>query len=100
MRWILLDRSVSQDFRWYWVYNELWVSQTFVLLAFLIMRSRTFAIRCLLRALVAVSIIDIVNYWLFFRRQEWLLAAEGMIMVVASYIIFNHDSNPTNEKTA
>ena len=88
VRWIIFDKSVEQDFRWYIVYSELWLSATLVIAAVLIMKSKTRTIVLLLWALFCISIVDIVNYWLWFRRSELMLTLEGLIMVVFSAIIF------------
>lgn len=88
VRWILFDKTVRQDFRWYIVYNELWLSSFFVILAMLVMKSRTRAIILLSWSLFFVAIVDIVNYWLWFRRNEIMLGVEGLIMVAFSTTIF------------
>lgn len=88
VQWIVLDKTVNQDFRWYWVYNELWVSAALVLAAFLVMTRKTRAIRIVLYALLIVAMIDIVNYWLWFRRNEWALTVEGLVMFNAAILIF------------
>lgn len=99
--WIMCDKTVSQDFRWYWVANEIWLSQTLIIAAILIMKSKTFVIRTLILALLIVSIIDIVNYWFWFRRNEWMLDLEGLVMIVATVIIYNKNvRNNHNEKAA
>lgn len=89
VQWIVYDRSVNQDFRWYWVYNELWISALLVLVAFLVMTRKTKPIRISLWALIMVAIVDIVNYWLWFRRNETALTIEGLIMLSAAILIFN-----------
>lgn len=88
VRWIIFDKTVEQDFRWYWVYNELWLSAILVIAAMLIIKIRTRTIILLLWALFCISIVDIVNYWLWFRRNELALTLEGLIMIVFSAIIF------------
>jgi hypothetical protein len=88
VKWIIFDKTVDQDWRWYLVYNELWLSAFFVILAMLIMKYRTHTIILLLWALFFVAIVDIVNYWLWFRRNEIALGLEGLIMVAFSAIIF------------
>lgn len=89
VQWIVFDKTVDQDFRWYWVYNELWLSAAMVLAAVLIMTRKTRPIRITLRALCLVSAVDIVNYWLWFRRNEVALTIEGAIMFIAAILIFN-----------
>jgi hypothetical protein len=99
VRWIFFDKSVEQDFRWYLVYNELCISALCVLVSFLIVKRKTRKLQIALWALLYVNIVDIMNYWLFFRRQELLLTLEGMIMVVASVLILKHESiHHHNEK--
>ena len=89
--WILCDETVNQDFRWYIVQNELWLSSTLVIAAFLIAESFTRDMRVMLAGLLIVSGIDIVNYWMYFRRSENLLFLEGLVMFSAMAIIFkNH----------
>jgi hypothetical protein len=97
--WIIFDKTVSEDFRWVYFANELWLSAFLVLLAWLISTRRTRILRILLWANLWISVVDIFNYWLFFRRSEWLLAAEGMIMVAATVIITKNASKHRNEKT-
>jgi len=97
--WIVCDGSVFQDFRWYWVYNELWLSAFLVLAAFLVMTRKTYAIRITLWALSLVSLVDIVNYWLWFRRNEPALTLEGLIMLIAAITIITHASKSGHEKT-
>jgi hypothetical protein len=100
VRWIFLDKTVYQDFRWYLVYTELWLSATFVLLAALLWTHKTRTIRILLWANILISVIDLWNYWLFFRRQEWFLKAEFVVMLVATVLIFHHAfTTHKNEKT-
>ena len=88
VQWIVFDKSVNQDFRWYFVYNELWLSAVFVLLAALIWTRKTRTIRLLLWANLLISAIDIVNYWLFFRRNEIMLLGEGCVMLFFVIRIF------------
>ena|ERR1700744_2093745 len=100
VRWIIFDKTVCEDFRWVMIYNELWLSATFVLIAALIWTQKTRTIRILLNANILISIIDLVNYWLFFRRQEWFLRAELVVMLVATILIFHHAfTTHKNEKT-
>lgn len=89
--WIICDPTVKQDFRWYLVYNELWLSAVFVLLAWLISTRKTRTIRFLILGNLAISGIDIVNYWLFFRRNEWMLLSEGLAMLITIIFIFRND---------
>ena len=96
--WIKFDSTIFQDFRWYWVANELWLSAVLVLLAWMISTIKTYTLRILLWANLLISVIDIIHYWLFFRRNLWFLAGEGMIMVLATVIITIHASNYRNEK--
>lgn len=100
--WIIFDRSVRQDFRWYIVYNQLWLSATLVIMAILICTRLTFRIRIVSLSLLIVSFIDIVHYWLFFRRNEWFLFGEGVIMAVAAIIRFyaKYAKSTINEKAA
>jgi hypothetical protein len=104
VRWICYDYQwgtpVSQDFKWYIVQNELWLSATLVLLAFLIAKSKTKSIRIMLRGLLLVSIVDIVNYWLWFRRNEQALIFEGMIMLWVAILIIKHESTRTSYEKA
>jgi hypothetical protein len=93
VRWIRYDRSVFQDFRWYWVYNELWVSAFFVILSFLIIRRKTRKLQIALWGLFWVSVVDILNYWLFFRRNEYALSLEGLIMVATALITIYNDQS-------
>lgn len=89
VQWIVFDKTVEQDFRWYWVYNELWLSAILVLAAFLMMKRKTRSIRIALWALCLVSVEDIINYWLWFRRNEPVLTIEGLTMFMAAILIFN-----------
>jgi hypothetical protein len=98
--WIIFDKTVYQDFRYYYIYNELWLSAVFVLLAWMISTAKTYTLRILLLANLLISAIDIVHYWLFFRRSPVFLAAEGMVMVVATVIITINASKHRNEKTS
>lgn len=98
--WIVLDKTVEQDFRWYYVYNELWLSSTLVIVAFLICKRKTKDIRIALRSLVGISIADIINYWLWFRRNEYALFIEGLIMFVGTILIFKNDSTGRNNEKA
>lgn len=90
--WIILDKGVSQDFRWYWVYNELWVSSVFVLIAFMLCKQRTKSINIIIWSLLIISGIDIVNYWLWFRRNELCLFAEGLVLLSGLIIILKNKS--------
>ena len=89
--WIIFDPTIKQDFRWYLVYNELWISAVFVLFAWLISTRKTRTIRFLILGNLAISGIDIVNYWLFFRRNEWMLLSEGFAMLITIIFIFRND---------
>lgn len=90
--WILFDKTVNQDFRWYMVYSELMISALFVLLSFLIIKVKTRKLQVVLWALFWVSIVDIANYVLFFRRNEIALTVEGLIMFIGAILIFKHDT--------
>ena len=94
--WIIFDKTVSQDFRWYFVAMELWLSSVFVLLAWAISTSKTRTLRILIKANLWISVLDVVGYWLFFRRNEFFLGGEGMVMVVATVLIFFYA--PTTNK--
>jgi hypothetical protein len=77
---------------------ELWLSAVFVLAAWLISTRRTRTLRILILANLWISVIDIVHFILFYRRSELFMAAEGMVMVVATLIITINDSTNKNEK--
>jgi hypothetical protein len=77
---------------------ELWLSAFFVLLAWLISIRKTRTLRILILANLLISAVDIVHYWLFFRRNIWFLTGEGMVMVVATVIITINASTHKNEK--
>lgn len=96
--WIIFDKTVRQDFRWFYVAMELWLSAVFVLLAWLISTKKTRTLQILIKANVWISVFDLVHYWLFFRRNEWFLAVEGMIMAVGTILIIKHESISHNEK--
>ena len=75
---------------------ELWLSSVFVLLAWAISTSKTRTLRILIKANLWISVLDVVGYWLFFRRNEFFLGGEGMVMVVATVLIFFYA--PTTNK--
>jgi len=100
LHWVVFDKTVYEDFRWPMVHIELWISAVVVLMAWLIAERKTRTLRILLRANLWISGIDIFNYVLFFRRQEWFLRAEFVVMLVATVLIFYHASTTRkNEKT-
>jgi len=79
---------------------ELWLSSTFVLFGWLIATRKTRTIRILIKANLWISVFDLINYWLFFRRNEYFLGGEGMIMAVATVLIFFYaPTSYKNEKT-
>lgn len=90
VRWIRFDRTVYQDFRWYLVRNEDWASELLILSAFLVMRTKTFPIRTILLALFLVCLLDLGNYWLYFRRNEGFLTAESLVMLFATFLNLKH----------
>ena len=96
--WIQYDSTVLQDFRWYLFANELWLSAVFVLVAWLISTGKTRTLKILILANLLISVIDIVHYWLFFRRNIWFLSGEGTVIVVATVIITYNASTHKNEK--
>ena len=98
VHWVVYDKTVYEDFRWPIFHVELWLSAFFVLLAWLIATYQTRTIRILLWANLWISVIDLVHYLFFFRRNEWLMATEGMIMVGTTVIITIHASTHKNEK--
>ena len=99
VRWIIFDKTVNQDFRWYFVYNELWLSAFFALVAFLIIDRKTRKLQIALWSVFWVSIVDIINYWLWFRRNELALTSEGIIMLFGAILILKHGStHHHNEK--
>jgi hypothetical protein len=70
-------------------------------MAMLIMIRRTRTLRILLLANLWISVVDIFNYVMYFRRNEWMLGGEGMIMAVATGLIFFYASTTRkNEKTS
>jgi|GEM_PF-5134141 len=99
-KWIVFDKTVIQDFRWYYVYSELWISALFVLISFIITQRKTRNLQIALWGVFWVSIVDIVNYWLFFRRNELMLTLEGLIMFVAAIIIFKNDNTASKSNHA
>jgi len=100
VKWIVFDKTVNQDFRWYCVYSELWISALFVLISFIITRRKTRNLQIALWGVFWVSIVDIFNYWLFFRRNELMLTLEGLIMFVAAIIIFKNDNTASKSNHA
>jgi hypothetical protein len=99
VRWVVYDKTVLEDFRWPIYHVELWLSAVFVLLAWLISTCKTPTLRILLLANLLISVVDIVHYWLFFRRNEWFLGGEGTVMVVATVIItYNASTTKRHEK--
>lgn len=99
VNWTLFEKDAFEDFRWYITQSELAVSAIFVLVSVIVMKQKTRNYKIVLWALFWVSMIDVVNYWLWFRRNEYALTLEGLIMLTATYIILTHDSKRTNEKT-
>jgi hypothetical protein len=97
VHWVVFNRQIGQDFRWFMVYTELWLSAVFVLTAWLVASSKTRTLRILLWANLWISALDIVNYWLWFRHNEWVLRAEFLVMIVATVLIISVCFNKTTK---
>jgi hypothetical protein len=95
--WIIFDKSVTQDFRWFVIATEEWLSSTLVLVAWMIAKRKTRTLRILLWANLLISAIDLADYWLFFRRQEWFLRAELVVMLIATCLILYYASTTKNK---
>ena len=98
--WIIFDKTVNQDYRWYYCQFEMLLSMSFTLASLLIIKNKTRTFNIVLWASFLVSIIDIANYWLWFRRNEFLIFLEGWVMLSSIIIIFVHESKSDNEKAS
>ena len=94
VNWFLTDvrkangQLFTQDVQWYIFDTGNMLSTLFIVLSLLIVRIKTTSYRITLSAIFAISIIDIIHYWLCYKQSELIVTMEGLIMFLAASLIF------------
>lgn len=77
----------TQDIQWYIFDTGNMLSTTFIILSLIIIRTKTTSYRWALSAVLTVSIVDIIHYWLCYKQSEYMVMVEGLIMLLAASLI-------------
>lgn len=102
VRWIVFDKSIEQSVAWYICDTGRMVSVIlFIFGVWLLCGRLGKMVYFLISALLILSIIDLVHYWLWFQRNEYVVFIEGLVMIGTPMLIFKHESNrnSSHEKT-
>lgn len=76
-----------QDVQWYILDTGNMLSVSMIILSFWIIDRKTPSYRIALNAVLIISIIDIIHYWLCFKQSELIVLVEGIIMLLAALLI-------------
>lgn len=77
----------TQDIQWYLYDTGNMLSTTLIILSLVIVREKTSSYRWALSVVLAISIIDILHYYLCFKQLEVIVTLEGLLMILAALII-------------
>lgn len=77
----------TQDIQWYLVDTGNMLSTTLIILSLVIVREKTTSYRLALSVVLAISIIDIIHYWLCFKQLDLIVTMEGLLMLLAALLI-------------
>lgn len=77
----------AQDVQYYWFDTGNMLSTTLIILSLLVIRTKTPSYRLALSVVLIISIIDIIHYWLCFKQCEAIVTMEGLLMLLAAFII-------------
>lgn len=102
VNWIVFKPEIRQSIAWYWTDTGIILSSLFfifgtwlmlqVIAKFIEKPKMLFFIKItyiLVSALLIVNCIDLVHYWLWFKQNEYVAWAEGLIMLIAAIKISN-----------
>ena len=83
--WFVYRPDVSQDFQWYIADTGNMLGLLFILLAIYVYlrwaHNSHGTIAILVLGLIFMQVLDIVNYWLFFKQNETILYFQGAILI-------------------
>jgi len=77
----------TQDIQWYLYDTGNMISTTLIILSLYIVKQKTPSYRIALSAILLVSIIDILHYWVCYKQNHLIITLEGLIMIIASSLI-------------
>ena len=79
--------EIKQDVQWYICDTGNMLSFTFILLSFVLVNRKTPSYLIALKAVLIISIIDIIHYWVCYKQSELIILMEGLIMFLAASLI-------------
>lgn len=90
VHWFLTDvinsrgELLTQDIQWYIFDTGNYLSVSLILLSFIVCRKKTRTYQIVLSTIFAISLSDILHYWLSFKQSEWIVQFQGATMVILS----------------
>lgn len=76
--------TIKQDVQWYIADTGNMLSASFIILSFILIRSKTKTYQITLLAVFLVNIIDILHYWVCYKQNEMIIQVETLIMIQAA----------------
>ena len=78
----------TQDVQWYIYDTGNIISSLFILLSFVLLKTKTRSYVLSLKTLLTINIVDLIHYWTCFKQDEIVTWLECMLMVALSlYLI-------------
>lgn len=78
--------DIEQDIQWYIKDSGDLVSISLILAAFYL-AARTIREKIVVGTFLLISIIDIGHYWLWYKRNEYIISVEGIIIIIAAWLM-------------
>lgn len=78
--------DIEQDIQWYIKDTGDLFSISLILLAFYL-SVKSIREKIVVGSFLLISIIDIIHYWLFYKRNEYFIIAEFIIVIVAALLV-------------
>jgi hypothetical protein len=78
--------DIEQDIQWYIKDTGDLLSISLILLAFYL-SVKSIREKIVVGSFLLISIIDIIHYWLFYKRNEYFIILEFIIVIVAALLV-------------
>jgi hypothetical protein len=83
---LILFEKVEQDIQWYIKDTGDLVSVTLILAAFYVYVS-SIRMKIAIGSFLLISLIDIAHYWMYYKRNGYVVQLEFLILIVAAILI-------------
>ena len=78
---------MTQDIQWYIADTGNMLSTTLILLSFYLFTRKGTSLRFIAGMILAISLSDIIHYWVWFKQAEIVVYLQGLAMIIATLYI-------------